>query len=63
MCETGTGQQVAQLHDSYMMMMMTLTYSGGKWEEGKYTLHINSVVAQSLTSAWFKVHQEMTTVF
>jgi len=22
MCETGTGQQVAQLHDSYMMIMM-----------------------------------------
>ena len=24
MCETGTGQQVAQLHDSYMMMMMMM---------------------------------------
>jgi len=23
--ETGTGQQVAQLHDRYMMMMMTIT--------------------------------------
>jgi len=23
-CETGTGQQVAQLHDSYMMMMMMM---------------------------------------
>jgi hypothetical protein len=24
MSETGTGQQVAQLHDSYMMMMMMM---------------------------------------
>ena len=24
MCETGTGQQVVQLHDSYMMMMMIM---------------------------------------
>jgi hypothetical protein len=24
MCETGTGQQVVQLHDSYMMMMMMM---------------------------------------
>jgi hypothetical protein len=24
MCETGTGQQVAQLPDSYMMMMMMM---------------------------------------
>jgi len=23
-CETGTGQQVAQLHDRYMMMMMMM---------------------------------------
>jgi hypothetical protein len=23
-CETGTGQQVAQLHDRYMMMMMMI---------------------------------------
>ena len=31
-CETGTGQQVAQLHDRYMMMMMmetALHVSGG----------------------------------
>ena len=27
MCETGTGQQVAQLHDRYMMMMMMMTIS------------------------------------
>jgi hypothetical protein len=25
-CETGTGQQVAQLHDIYMMMMMIIRY-------------------------------------
>jgi hypothetical protein len=25
--ETGTGQQVAQLHDRYMMVMMTMMYS------------------------------------
>jgi hypothetical protein len=24
MCETGTGQQVAQLHDRYMMMMIII---------------------------------------
>jgi sulfopyruvate decarboxylase TPP-binding subunit len=29
MLETGTGQQVAQLHDRYMiMMMMMMTYKG-----------------------------------
>jgi hypothetical protein len=32
MCETGTGKQVAQIHDSYMMivvvMMMMIKYGG-----------------------------------
>jgi hypothetical protein len=30
MRETGTGQQVAQLHDRYMMMMMMMSY--GSWK-------------------------------
>jgi len=32
--ETGTGQQVAQLHDRYMMMMTMMM--GGTWHKARW---------------------------
>jgi len=34
-CETGMGQQVAQLHHSYMMMMMVMMYNTVRFKISK----------------------------
>jgi fructosamine-3-kinase len=42
MRETGTGQQVAQLHDRYMMMMMMMPFAKFIWR-GRRTIEYEAL--------------------
>ena len=46
--ETGTGQQVAQLHDRYMMMIncvATVVYAVRRWPKRRYAAHTCNLVS------------------